>query len=139
MSEIDIEKLLNESCEFKQDEPLLEEAAAHTVEAVWSGMNFEGMQPRRLQNIYKEYGNKLKNAAYTNTYSEFITNLTEALGVESLPKIQNRLISSIEEELVKRKLQNDFLEYIVENYRTLVIKFRAKKDSVEDEKQCKPV
>ncbi|OPY24773.1 MAG: hypothetical protein A4E26_00127 [Methanobacterium sp. PtaU1.Bin097] len=143
MTKIDIEKLLDMSCEFKQDEPFLEEAGIKTVESLWKGIDFDGMPPRRLRNIYNEYKNKLKSAAFSNTYSEFITNMCSPDGgmdIKSLPKIENRLIAGIEEELVKRKLQNDFLEYVVGNYGTLVIKLRAKKDlENEDKEQCQLV
>lgn len=134
---MDIEKLLNTTCEFKQDETFLEEAALTIIKAVWGGIEFDGMSPRRRQGIYKEFGNKIRSASYCNTIDEFITKLCESMDVLTIASRYTNEVVTVRNELKERKLQNDFLEYVSSNNIVLVTLFRDIKDHEGEEAQCK--
>jgi len=131
---MDIQKMLNEVCEFKEEEPYFEKAALTIAKGVWAGIDFEGMQQRRMYKIYDEFSSKMQSASYCNEIDEFINNFARKMGVLSIPQSHLKEIIEVRDYLKEKKLQNEFLEYVAQKNVIIVALFRLDKELKEDEK-----
>lgn len=106
------------------------ECAVATLVNVWSCIDWDKMDSKRIYNIWDEFANKVKAAAFTtNNYERFVEKLCKKLSINSL---KYREILDIEKEDLE--IKEEIMTLFREETLSLVLELKLNKEILKEQK-----
>lgn len=107
------------------------------ISAVWSGINWEGVNGKRRMNIYEEFSNKIKSSSQTGKLSHFLEKLCQKMDSRFTSATSDNVLRIIR-EIEKDDLDLEILDVMRAETELLILLMREKnnegKETKEEEK-----
>jgi len=107
-------------------------AVSSTLSNIWGVIDWEGMNTQRLFNIWNEFSNKVKSAAYTtNSYENFVCKLCQKFGISTL---RFREISQINKKFSTHD-KNEILKELRHNTQMHILELRLNREIFKEQRE----